>query len=230
MPLSPILLERTDQGCYGTTTLAYGDGKDVPAQKKLLTEIGCPEKSLVTCKQVHGNRVARVHNPMVRQFADTDGLLSDIPGVVLGVFTADCVPIFMHESHMRVYGVLHAGWRGALMKIAQIGVEMIKQNWDVDPSGLKVHLGPHIRECCFKVGTEVAQLFPRTAQKIEEKGIRLNLERFIFDSLIMVGVKVENMSASAHCTVCDDRFYSHRRNRGPERMLNFIVKSGTQII
>lgn len=180
-------------------------------------------ENLVTCEQVHSEKVNVVSDIKRKVFSETDGLVTNIPGIVLGIFSADCLPVFLMEPTKKIVGLLHAGWRGTAKKIVPKGVNLLKQKWNVKPSQLQIFFGPHIRKCCYEVGQEVASLFPQEcAQKINAK-IFLNLEKALTLQLEESGVPPVNISSNRFCTCCEKSFFSYRRDTTPQRMLSFIA-------
>jgi YfiH family protein len=112
---------------------------------------------LVTLHQVHSSITYRV----VRADADRetplkgDGLMTDEPGVVLGVQTADCVPVLVADTKRGAVAAFHAGWRGTLRRIVEGGVGRMRVEFGSEPKDLVAAIGPSIGPCCYAVGDEV---------------------------------------------------------------------------
>jgi YfiH family protein len=88
-----------------------------------------------------------------------DGLLTALPGILLTVRTADCIPILLLDSRRRIVGAIHAGWRGALKRIVEKTIGEMRRIFGSRPQDLFVALGPSIRACCYEVGDEVVDAF-----------------------------------------------------------------------
>ena len=88
-----------------------------------------------------------------------DGLITDVPGLLLGVQTADCLPILLVDAKRRAVGALHAGWRGTLRRIVEKGVGEMRRKFGSDPGDLRAAIGPGIHSCCYQVGEEVREKF-----------------------------------------------------------------------
>ena len=204
------------------TNASFGNAKEESAQKKALELCGLEWKNLVLCQQVHGTNVQRVNGSEPKTFAETDGLLTDCAGIVLGVFTADCLPIFLFEPFRKAVGILHSGWRGTAHGIVRKGIEKMKSLFEADSQKMKVYLGPHIHDCCYEVEKEVAALFPEVSRKEKDGRLFLNLEKAVQEQFCSLGVRLENIAGSRSCTACGENFYSYRRNKNPNRMLSFI--------
>lgn len=113
---------------------------------------------LVQVKQIHSAIVHRAkaasHEPM-----SGDGLLSNTPGLLLAIKTADCVPVLLADIRRRVVGAFHAGWRGTVARIVEKGVGEMRRQFGSLPRDLRAAIGPSIRRCCYQVGSEVRTEF-----------------------------------------------------------------------
>jgi YfiH family protein len=120
------------------------------------------EPSLATLKQIHSALVRRVEagddlaNP-----ADLkgDGLMTDTPGVLLGIQTADCIPVLVADTKNRAVAAFHAGWRGTLRRIVQNGIGRMRLEFGSRPKDMVAAIGPGIGVCCYAVGEEVRHEF-----------------------------------------------------------------------
>jgi YfiH family protein len=88
-----------------------------------------------------------------------DGIMTDIPGVFLGIQTADCVPVLVADVHRRAVAAFHAGWRGTLARIVQRGIGTMRLRYGSRPQDLLAVIGPSIGPCCYAVGEEVRHEF-----------------------------------------------------------------------
>ena len=88
-----------------------------------------------------------------------DGLITDTPGLVIAVQTADCLPIILVDRKRRTVGVFHAGWRGTVKRIAEKGVGEMRKEFGSDPRDIVAAIGPGIQSCCYEVGDEVRRKF-----------------------------------------------------------------------
>jgi len=109
---------------------------------------------LVTLRQIHSDRI-HVVSAVSKQPEAGDGIITNTPGLVLAVQTADCLPVILVDPKRKAVGVFHAGWRGTLRRIVEKGVGEMRRNFGSDPRNLQAAIGPGIRQCCFEVGPEV---------------------------------------------------------------------------
>jgi polyphenol oxidase len=113
---------------------------------------------LVTLRQVHSDIIRFVDSPPESQLTG-DGLITATPGLLLGIQTADCLPIILVDPKRRVVGVFHAGWRGTVKRIVEKGVGEMRGRFGSRPRDLKAAIGPGIHGCCYEVGVEVREKF-----------------------------------------------------------------------
>jgi hypothetical protein len=113
---------------------------------------------LVTLRQIHSDLIHRVNKPPGEQIAG-DGLLTETPGMLLGIGTADCLPIILVDVKKKAVGIVHAGWRGTIKRIVEKGVGEMGRYFGTLPGDVKAAIGPGIHGCCYEVGTEVRDQF-----------------------------------------------------------------------
>jgi YfiH family protein len=118
----------------------------------------CGMWPLLQMKQVHSAVVHRVSAPPRGPLAG-DGVISNTPGLLLAIKTADCVPVLVADVERRVIGAFHAGWRGTVARIVEKGVGEMRRQFGSVPRDLRAAIGPSIRRCCYQVGPEVRAEF-----------------------------------------------------------------------
>lgn len=155
--------------CYGKRTLNLGLTKDDNEQNVLrngalfLEAVGALDETgrhrpLVQVKQIHSSVVHRLGG-IPETSPPGDGLITDTPGVLLAVKTADCVPILVVDPEHKAVGAFHAGWRGTAARIVEKGIGEMRRHFGSDPAKLRAAVGPCIRGCCYVVGDEVRAQF-----------------------------------------------------------------------
>ncbi len=138
-----------------------------------------------------------------------DALLSETPGRLIGVKTADCLPVLLADQRHRAVAAVHAGWRGTVAEVCLSTLRAMAERWGTRPEDVHAAIGPGIGACCFEVGPEVAVRFGRPF----ERG-HIDLECVNRTHLIGAGVAPERIYCAALCTVCHaDLFHSFRRDR-----------------
>jgi YfiH family protein len=154
------------------------DGREtVAANRRLLAEAvtGDPATPLLTLRQFHSNvlvvataadaaheRPWKAGVPGDRSSSlgwKADGLITDEPGLLLGIQTADCIPVLVADRKRRVVAAFHAGWRGTVKRIVETGVGRMRLEFGCRPEDMVAAIGPGIGACCYSVGEEVLSSF-----------------------------------------------------------------------
>jgi YfiH family protein len=113
---------------------------------------------LVTLRQIHSDLIHCISN-FPGQLLAGDGLITNIPEILLTIQTADCLPVVLVDPKHRAVGVFHAGWRGTLKRIVEKGVGEMHRRFGTRASDVKAAIGPGIRNCCYQIGPEVRAAF-----------------------------------------------------------------------
>ncbi len=113
---------------------------------------------LITLRQIHSDLIHCVRRVPEHPLAG-DGLITDVPELLLAVQTADCLPIILADRKTRTVGVFHAGWRGTVKRIAEKGVGEMRRYFGSDPRNLVAAIGPGVQGCCYEVGQDVRDKF-----------------------------------------------------------------------
>ena len=138
--------------------LVHGFSHRIEDRNLALAELNAEALHLYTLTQVHGDDILIVHQESdTHARPEADGLMSRESGVLLGIATADCVPVLMVAPEHGLIAALHAGWRGTLKGISQHAVKTLNNRWQVDPESVWVALGPSISPCCYEVGRDVGE-------------------------------------------------------------------------
>lgn len=131
---------------------------------------GEPLFPAVTLKQIHSSLVRRIDagDACERAAQKADGMMTDEPGVLLAIQTADCIPVLVADRKKRVVAGFHAGWRGTLKRIVESGVGRMRLEFGSRPKDLIAAIGPGIGPCCYAVGEEVRGEFESQFRYAEE--------------------------------------------------------------
>jgi polyphenol oxidase len=211
------------QGLYRSLNLAEGVGDDPSAVSANWArwQAAYPRVRLARLQQVHGNRVHPISLADSGERRSGDGMVAKVPGIVLAIFTADCVPVLMVDAETGIVGAVHAGWRGTLAGIAAEGVSTMTA-LGAPSQRIRVALGPSIGSCCFEVDAELGERFvsqiPAAAAfcRAGRPGKKhLNLRGILRSQLQEAGVAAASMMDIGPCTRCNsDRFFSRRAASG----------------
>lgn len=193
----------------------------------LAMQLGVDLDDLVMPRQTHSCHVAVIDERFRSLDIDqqesalegVDALVTKLQGIVIGVNTADCVPIVLVDGQAGVIAVAHAGWRGTVGRIVKNVVEeMCRQGARVEY--IQAAMGPSICQECFEVGDEVVDAFKQAHFDIDAIVMRnadthkahIDLRLANHAALVAAGVPADNITLSQHCSRCEhDRFFSARR-------------------
>ncbi|MGI6201295.1 MAG: peptidoglycan editing factor PgeF [Christensenellales bacterium] len=204
--------------------------------RRAVTGIGGRLEHLVKAHQVHGDRVVRVTRADIpgagwyRQVKGyLDGMVTDAPGVVLSTRYADCVPVFLADPVRRAIGLVHAGWRGTTLHIAQKGVAALTEHFGSDPKDVVAVVGPSIGPCCFHVHAPVKAVFDRCCpdapqRPLADGRVAIDLWQANRLQLLSAGLLPEHIQVAGLCTSCQQAlFFSHRRDRGKSGLMSAMM-------
>lgn len=198
--------------------------------RRLATAAQVAEGRLFAVTQVHGATV--VEAPGVTPQTEADAVWSGTAGTSVGVRTADCVPILLQDVRSGRVAAVHAGWRGVIAEITARTLEIWFEK-GTRPADVRAAIGPCIQRCCFEVDGDLPARFEAAfgsdvVVPVEGKAKRhLDLPKAVAATLAKQGVSPSHMVTLPHCTRCDERFFSHRRDRGlTGRHLSFITCVG----
>ncbi len=201
------------------TTRAAGDlaGDGGPAaanRERLRRELGL--ERLVWLEQVHGTGIVAVDGSREPPLARADGLATDRPGVGLLIKQADCQAVVLAAPERGVIANLHVGWRGNAAGMPGRGVAFLQERYGVDPAELHAAISPGLGVCCAQFVNWRDEL-PPWFLSFRRGEDHFDLEAATTAQLIAAGVRPERIETSGRCTVCDQDFFSYRRDHGAER-------------
>jgi purine-nucleoside/S-methyl-5'-thioadenosine phosphorylase / adenosine deaminase len=209
-------------GVFASLNCGFGsaDDPDKVARNRAIAmdELGLPDDRLVTCYQVHSATVLRVGHPWRREDAPrADGMVTDRPGIALGVLAADCAPVLFSDPEAGVIGAAHGGWRGALHGVMEATVAAMTA-LGAAPASIRAGIGPCIAQESYEVGPEFPGRFAAIdatsggffMSAARQGHFRFDLPGYIAHRLARLGLAA--VGCAAHDTVADpERFFSYRR-------------------
>ena len=158
-----------------------------------------------------------------------DAIISDVPDTILGISTADCIPVLIYDPEHHAAAAIHAGWKGTVKRIAEKSLRKMQDTFGTNPAKCVAAIGPGISLESFEVGDEVGEAFrnedfdieevstrmPRmnVPQPTDEKRLHLDLKEINRRQLLSLGVSAKNIEVSTIDTYTDERFFSARREQ-----------------
>ncbi|KWX85218.1 multicopper polyphenol oxidase [Paenibacillus riograndensis] len=239
---------------YDSLNCAFHVGdepSDVLGNRTLLAEsLGFTLQDWTCGEQTHGKEIAIVKADdrgrgsldRASAFQGTDGLLTNVPGVLLTSFYADCVPLYFYDPLKKVVGLAHAGWKGTVAEIAAAMVARMETGYGSRPQDILAGIGPSIGDCCYEVddyvmdhirqledglkaaaGSGSSQELYRTSEADDRKSM-LNLKEMNRRIMIKAGILPTHIECTSWCTSCNqDLFFSYRKENGVTgRMTSWI--------
>jgi YfiH family protein len=230
--VSQVYRAASEAGAGGDLNLGFTDLEDREAVREnrrrfVAALTGNVDAPLGLVRQVHSNvslPIAATDGCLVQPgTVEADGLMSDLPGQLIGVLTADCIPVLVADPEHRAVAAFHAGWRGTVERIVELGMARMREAFGTDPQQAVAAIGPGIGACCYTVGNEVRQRFGErfayadalfTAADAGQE-MRLDLTEANRRQLLDAGLKAEAIAVVGGCTSCQpERFFSHRASGG----------------
>lgn len=157
-------------------------------------------------------------------YSDVDGLITNIPGICLSTFYADCVPLFFIDPVNRVIGLSHSGWRGTVGKIGKITIGQMTKEFNTSPKDVITAIGPSICQDCYEVNKDVILEFQTAFDqrfwndlyyKKENGKYQLNLWKANELVLLEAGIQPSHLVITNLCTCCNEKWlFSHRASHG----------------
>jgi YfiH family protein len=178
---------------------------------------------LTSCWQVHGAAVRIVRNTedARNDTENCDALTTQMAGILLGVKTADCVPLLVGDTRTGAVAGIHAGWRGTVAGIVMQTLARMDEEFGSRPEDLLVAIGPAANDCCYEVGSEVIDAFRASFPQMEhlltetrEGHALIDLQKANQEVLVTAGVPAERIHIAPFCTMDrGDLFFSYRREK-----------------
>ncbi len=221
------------EGIFASLNLGFnrGDNPDHVRENygRFCAAIGADASRIVVTGQVHKTDIRTATAELIKPDIcapteyECDGLITDQPGLVLTVFTADCIPVLLYDPVRRVIAAVHAGWRGTAQDIAGKAVQKMQQDYGCHTENILAAIGPGISQCCFETHSDVPEAMtaslgnlahphiidlPKGKFRVDLKGINASL-------LKRSGLSSSHIEISPDCTAClHETYWSHRVTQG----------------
>ena len=188
---------------------------------------GAPEQ-VRRVQQVHGNHVRVLARDGTTEAdldanPDADAVVSNVPGLVLAVMVADCVPMLVADRAGGAAGAIHAGWRGTCARVGPAAVEAMRHHFGTEPSDLTVAIGPSIGPADYEVGESLIESFQQAGHRagdlarwFNRRDARLSLDLWAAnrDQLIDAGVAAEHIFVCGLSTLAHPEIFDSYRSAG----------------
>lgn len=206
--------------------------------RRLGSAVGFDIHNLVLSRQTHSDIVRRVGEAergaglFAPPLTGCDALITDVPGLALTVFTADCTPILLSDPITGAVGAIHAGWRGTVAAIAGKTVAAMAAQFGSRPEDIRAAIGPNIGFCHFETDEDVPEALiaafgPEIRQYIRPAGEKYYSDLKAVNAWVLRRAGVTQIEISSECTVCrSDRFWSHRVTHGDRGSQGAIIVCG----
>ena len=219
------------QGCYASMNLSFTRGDDEAAVRenyhRIAKSIGVKCENMVLSQQTHTTNVRVVTEkdkgkgivtPL--DYTDVDGMVTNIPGICLVTFYADCVPLYFVDPVQKAIGLSHSGWRGTVGKIGKETIRKMEEQYGSDPKDILAAVGPSICMDCYEVSEDVILEFQKNFEERYWKDLfyrkengKYQLDLWKANEIIFKesGILPEHIAVTNVCTHCNSEIlYSHR--------------------
>ena len=221
------------QGPFASLNLGInrGDSREnvLENYRRFCAAVGADVESLVFSHQIHKDGIRVVTSADAgkglerERDYDADALITDIPGLALVIFTADCIPVLLYDPVRRVVGAAHAGWRSTALSIAEKTARRMEEIFGCRPEDLLAAIGPGISRCCFETHEDVPNAMTEamgasalSAIEVLPTGkFRVDLKALNVRRLESAGLDPAHIAVSPDCTCCmPEKYWSHRYTHG----------------
>lgn len=220
------------KGDFATMNFSFtrGDDRDdvLENYRRMAAALGMDRERMVLTWQTHTTNVRRVTEEdegkgivRDRDYRDVDGLITDIPGITLVTFFADCVPLYFLDPVHKAIGLSHSGWRGTVKRMGQVTVDAMKEAFGTRPEDIIACIGPSICGDCYEVGEEVADEFADAFHEkyhdvilLKKQNGKYQLDLWKANEIVLkeAGIKGDYLAVTNICTYCNPQLlFSHRR-------------------
>lgn len=232
------------EGIYTSMNLSFtrGDKEEAVQEnyERIAQCMGASKDAFVCSDQTHTTNVKKatkedagcgVTRP--KTYQDVDGLITNVPGLVLSTFFADCVPLYFVDPVHRAIGMSHSGWRGTVGRMGRATILAMGQEYGTKPEDLICAIGPSICKDCYEVSEDVAEAFAAEFKGQEEKILeakgngKYQLDLWMANEIVLLeaGVKKGHLAVTNLCTCCNpELLFSHRASHGKRGNLGAFLR------
>lgn len=225
-------------GQMNLSTTRGDDPEHVKENHRLLSEaVGYDDSRLVMSDQIHETKILKVTEEMAHMGVPergVDGLMTDVHGLPLMTFYADCVPLMFYDRQKHVIAMCHSGWKGTVARIGRICLEEMHREYGTEPQDVYAAIGPSICQSCYEVDEPLLEAFRKefgaqadawflSAHK--EGHYLLDLAAACRYTLEKTGVPGPQIALPDLCTCCNPQFlFSHRASGGKRGNISVVME------
>lgn len=232
------------EGIFASMNLSFtrGDRAEAVSENycRIAEAIGVKPENMVCSQQTHTTNVRICKKEDAgkgvvreRDYTDVDGLITDVPGLCLVTFYADCVPLLFMDPVKKVVASSHSGWRGTVGRMGEVTIQKMKDEFGCNPADILAAVGPSICQECYEVSEDVIwefqksfpeQQWPDLYYNKENGKYQLNLWKANEYILLDAGILPEHLAVTNVCTCCNPEFlFSHRASAGKRGNLAVFI-------
>ena len=225
------------EGCYASMNLSFTKGDDPEKvrenYRRMADMLGMDMERMTLSFQTHTTNVRLVTEEDAgkgivkeRDYTDVDGLITNIPGITLVTFYADCVPLYFVDPVHHAIGLSHSGWRGTVHRMGRVTLKTMKEAFGTKPEDVICAIGPSICQSCFEVGGEVIEEFQKEFDPFYWKELfyakengKYQLDLWKANEIVLLepGIQKEKLQITDICTRCNPEYLFSHRIMGNER-------------
>lgn len=223
------------EGFLGSMNLSFSRGDEESNvrenYRRMAKALDVEEDSFVFSAQTHTTNIRKVTaddkgKGLVKplDYQDVDGLITDVPGLCLTTFYADCVPLYFVDPVHKAIGLSHSGWRGTVSKMGEVTLQRMVEEYGTNPADVIAAIGPSICQDCYEVSEDVIIEFRNAFAKehwdelyYEKDNGKYQLNLWKANEIVLTdaGVLKNNIAITNVCTCCNsDVLFSHRASNG----------------
>ncbi len=195
-------------------------------RRRFFTSLGILESQIAFTQQKHTTNITLVDRSGMNE--NCDALHSNCKNVFLAISIADCTPVMLYDKGHHAIAGIHAGWRGTAGRIVKKTINEMQRSYGTNAEDIIAFIGPSAGKCCYEVGREVAEQFPKECSVIKERGkYMLDVKQSNMIQLLENGVLNSNIEMHPDCTIHNNIYHSFRRDGNQSgRMLAIIGIKG----
>ncbi len=179
-------------------------------------------EKIAMVSQIHSNKVICIDENNYNLNLEADGMITNVPGIALGIKVADCQAIYLYDPINKVVGNIHSGWKGTLNCILYNAINLMKTKYNCNLENIKVYFCPSICQNCFEVDEDVYIMFKNNFNNFDKYILyKKNINKYYIDTvslnkdlLLSYGLLDNNIYINNSCTKCNyDIFHSYRAEK-----------------